>query len=72
MSSFAVSKHSEYIKKIANDKESFEFYVTQQFRMSGVYWGLSGLAILGKDLYKELDIPNLVDWVLSCQHDSGG
>ena len=69
---FYAAKHITYIKKIANDKASFEYYVTQHFRMSGVYWGLSALAIMGRDLSEELDVPEIVNWVLSCQHENGG
>lgn len=69
---FYANKHIAYIKKIANDKGSFEYYVTQQFRMSGVYWGLTALAIMGRDLSLELNVPEIVEWVLSCQHDNGG
>jgi len=69
---FYANKHIAYIKKIANDKGSFEYYVTQQFRMSGVYWGLTALAVMGRDLNDELNIPEIVDWVLSCQHENGG
>ena len=69
---FYANKHITYIKKIANDKNSFEYYVTQHFRMSGVYWGLSSLTILGRNLNEELDIPEIVAWVLSCQHENGG
>ena len=70
--SFLAEKHAEYIKKISNDNESFEFIMTQNIRMSGVYWGLTALSLLNKDLRIELNTLNIVDWVLSCQHPSGG
>ena len=70
---FVENKHVAYIKKIANDKASFEYFVTQHFRMSGVYWGLTALSIMGKDLRKELNVNEIVEWVMSCYHpDIGG
>ena len=52
------------------NKESFEFYATEHFRMSGVYWGLTALHLLGRlDL---LDREAVVAWVLACQRECGG
>mgnify|MGYP003386919940 CR=1 FL=1 len=69
---FYANKHIEYIKKVANDKETFEYFVTQQFRMSGVYWGLTALSILGRDIHKELNITEVIEWIFECQHENGG
>ena len=68
---FIAEKHLQYIKKISSDTSSFEFAVTQHLRMSGVYWGLTAISILGKDLYKEMDAENIVDWVIKCQNENG-
>lgn len=51
-------------------KTSFEFYATEHFRMSGVYWGLTAMHLLGKQ--RMMDTALIVDWVLSCQHSNGG
>lgn len=51
-------------------KDSFEFYATEHFRMSGVYWGLTAMHLLGKQ--HMMDIEAIASWVLSCQHPSGG
>lgn len=64
---FLEEKHVSYVKKISTDKESFEFVVTQHLRMSGVYWGLTALSLLGIDIDKELNGPEIVEWVSSCQ-----
>eukprot|EP00638_Chattonella_subsalsa_P011397 CAMPEP_0117814382 /NCGR_PEP_ID=MMETSP0948-20121206/24109_1 /TAXON_ID=44440 /ORGANISM="Chattonella subsalsa, Strain CCMP2191" /LENGTH=269 /DNA_ID=CAMNT_0005651995 /DNA_START=44 /DNA_END=854 /DNA_ORIENTATION=- len=40
--------------------------------MSAVYWGLTGLSMMGKDSVEGIDKPALVEWVLSCQHEDGG
>jgi prenyltransferase beta subunit len=52
------------------NKESFDFYATEHFRMSGVYWGLTAMQILGK--LHLMDKDAILDWVLSCQKEDGG
>jgi geranylgeranyl transferase type-2 subunit beta len=69
---FLLEKHAAYIKTISNDKASFEFTVSQHFRMSGVYWGLTALRLCGKNLADEIDVDEISSWVMECQHDSGG
>ena len=52
------------------EEDTFMYVATEHFRMSGVYWGVTGLRLLGKlDL---LDQPSIIAWVLSCQHEGGG
>ena len=69
---FYHSHHKQYIKKVSSDQESFEYVVSQHFRMSGVYWGLTAMSLLIKDISTEIDTSPIVDWVLRCQHDNGG
>ena len=69
---FLKTKHVDYIKKISNDKSSFEFVVTQHLRMSGVYWGLTAMCILGQNHKLEMLSDAIVDWVISCQHEESG
>ena len=69
---FYDEKHIQFIKKIASDTKSFEFVVSQHLRMSGVYWGLTALSVLGVDIAEEMHTDTIVDWVMSCQDDTGG
>mmetsp|Transcript_6241 Transcript_6241/g.10194 ORF Transcript_6241/g.10194 Transcript_6241/m.10194 type:complete len:363 (+) Transcript_6241:95-1183(+) len=69
---FLLEKHAAYIKTISNDKVSFEFTVSQHFRMSGVYWGLTALSLLGKNLADEINVDEISAWVMECQHECGG
>jgi geranylgeranyl transferase type-2 subunit beta len=69
---FHYDKHVEYIKVISRDKDSFEYVVTEHLRMSGVYWGVTAMAILGKDLRTEMDSPAIVDWVMQCYNPEIG
>lgn len=41
----------------------------EHIRMSGAYWGLTTLDLLGK--LHVVDVEEVVSWVLQCQHDSG-
>ena len=43
---------------------------TEHFRLSGVYWGVTALHLLGKESL--LDKEQIISWVLSCQRDDGG
>lgn len=69
---FHDSKHAAYISKVASDKVSFEYVVTQHFRMSGVYWGLTAMSLLGRDIHTEMKTEEITEWVLSCRHSCGG
>jgi prenyltransferase beta subunit len=69
---FLFEQHVAYIKAISHDTTSFEYTASQHFRMSGVYWGLTALSLLGKDVNTEMDVSELKVWVMQCQHTSGG
>ena len=38
--------------------------------MSGMYWGLTGLSLLGK--LHMVDAEKVLSWVMTCQHSNGG
>jgi len=70
---FVHSKHCDYIRKISVDTESFEYLVSQHLRMSGVYWGLTALVLLGVDIEAESFSLGMIDWIMSCfDEESGG
>lgn len=50
--------------------DTFEYYATEHFRLSGVYWGATALYLMGR--LDALDAQAIVDWVMSCQHPCGG
>mmetsp|Transcript_20837 Transcript_20837/g.29964 ORF Transcript_20837/g.29964 Transcript_20837/m.29964 type:complete len:363 (-) Transcript_20837:106-1194(-) len=69
---FLLDKHAAYIKAISDDTESFEYTVSQHFRMSGIYWGLTAMSLLGKDLSCEMDVESISSWVMQCQDEESG
>lgn len=54
----------------SQNRDSFEYFATEHFRMSGVYWGLTALHLLGRA--DALPAEELVAWVLACQRPGGG
>jgi geranylgeranyl transferase type-2 subunit beta len=71
MSVFAESKHVVYLKQVSRDTESFEYEVSQHFRMSGIYWCLTAMAVMGRDLATEMDVGPVIDWLFRCQDPDG-
>jgi geranylgeranyl transferase type-2 subunit beta len=67
-----VEKHTAYIKsftKIWQENDKIEFVATEHFWLSGIYWGLTALHLLGK--LDEVDKEAVVAWTLSCKHQDG-
>uniref|UniRef100_A0A8D8MXD9 Geranylgeranyl transferase type-2 subunit beta n=2 Tax=Culex pipiens TaxID=7175 RepID=A0A8D8MXD9_CULPI len=57
-------KHVEYIANHGNDKNDYEYCMTEFLRMSGIYWGVTGL-----DLMRQLGRLNrdeIVDFIRKC------
>ncbi|CAM9497840.1 unnamed protein product [Chrysoparadoxa australica] len=72
MISFLEEAHAAYVLQVSKDKESFEYAMSEHLRMSGVYWGLMSMALLGRDLQQEMGGDELANWVMECQHECGG
>ncbi|KAK1549634.1 hypothetical protein Q3G72_005226 [Acer saccharum] len=70
MGELAADKHVKYIISIEKKKDSFESVVMEHLRMSGAYWGLTTLDLLGK--LDAVDKEEVISWLMQCQHESGG
>lgn len=68
--SLLAHKHVQYIVDFALSEGSLEHILTEHFKMSGIYWSLTALYLLGA--LDRLDRDKIIDWVLSCQHACGG
>lgn len=64
--------HTAYVAGLAAKTRSFDHVATEHLRMSGVYWGFTAMALMGRDLGGEMDGESVVTWLLGCQHESGG
>ncbi|KXZ55441.1 hypothetical protein GPECTOR_3g90 [Gonium pectorale] len=66
-------KHAAYIRSFARlweETDKLEFVATEHFWMSGMYWGLTAMYLLGR--LDEMDQDAILSWVLRCQHSCGG
>jgi geranylgeranyl transferase type-2 subunit beta len=54
---------------LAAKTSTFEHVATEHLRMSGIYWGLSAMALMGKQA--EMETEKIVEWVMLCQHPNG-
>lgn len=43
-----LEKHSEYLSTYGTNKDDYEYCMTEFLRMSGMYWGLTALELMGK------------------------
>lgn len=43
--------------------------MTEHLRLSGVYWGITALDLLNRK--DALDREEMIEYVLSCQHENG-
>lgn len=66
----ATDAHVKYIQGLNSRKDELDYWLTEHLRLNGVYWGLTALHLLGRP--NALPRDQTIDFVLSCQHDSGG
>lgn len=66
-----VDLHVKYIQSLDTKRDELAYYLTEHLRMNGIYWGLTALALMGRQ--DALDRQEMVDWVMSCwDEESGG
>ncbi len=54
----------------AQTTDRLEHVATEHFWMSGMYWGLTAMHLMGR--LHEVDGDAIVRWILTCQHEDGG
>ncbi|KAF1845830.1 geranylgerany transferase type II beta subunit [Cucurbitaria berberidis CBS 394.84] len=65
-----VDKHVRYIQSLDTRKDELEYWLTEHLRLNGLYWGLTALHLLRHA--DALPRKELLDFVFSCLHESGG
>ncbi|KAF2842968.1 type II protein geranylgeranyltransferase beta subunit [Patellaria atrata CBS 101060] len=65
-----IDKHVMYIQSLDRRKDELEYWLTEHLRLSGLYWGLTALHLLGQP--DALPRDEIIDFVISCMHDNGG
>lgn len=66
----ATAAHVKYIQSLDTKKDEYDYWLTEHLRMGGLYWGLIALHLLRHP--DALPRAETIDFVLSCQHESGG
>jgi geranylgeranyl transferase type-2 subunit beta len=66
----ATAAHVKYIQSLDTHKDDYNYWLTEHLRLNGLYWGLTALHLLGHP--EALPRAETIDFVLSCQHESGG
>ncbi|XP_074103354.1 geranylgeranyl transferase type-2 subunit beta [Cotesia typhae] len=65
-----VDMHANYIISYSADKDDYTYVMTEYLRMSGVYWGLTALDLVGR--LEDMDKAEIFDFIKQCQHECGG
>ncbi|KAI0155058.1 terpenoid cyclases/protein prenyltransferase alpha-alpha toroid [Xylariaceae sp. FL1272] len=66
----ATAQHVKYIQSLDTRKDEYDYWLTEHLRLNGLYWGLTALYLLRHP--DALPRDETIDFVLSCQHESGG
>uniref|UniRef100_T1IYZ5 Geranylgeranyl transferase type-2 subunit beta n=1 Tax=Strigamia maritima TaxID=126957 RepID=T1IYZ5_STRMM len=66
----ALKKHADYIASYGDKKDDYEYCMTEYLRMSGIYWGITAMDLLGQ--LNRMDKQIILEFIAKCQHDCGG
>ncbi|GMR31975.1 hypothetical protein PMAYCL1PPCAC_02170, partial [Pristionchus mayeri] len=62
--------HATFIREFEADKNGYEYTMSEYLRVSGIFWCVSAMDLLGK--LSMMDGEAIVSYVLSMQRDNGG
>jgi len=62
--------HAQFVLALDKQTDTFEYYVGEHLRMSGVYWGLMAMELIGR--MDSMPLSDIVQWVLQCQDKQSG
>ncbi|RDL40062.1 Uncharacterized protein BP5553_00041 [Venustampulla echinocandica] len=66
----AIEPHVKYIQSLDSRRNELEYWLTEHLRLSGLYWGLTALHLLGRP--DALSRDETIEFILSCQNENGG
>uniref|UniRef100_A0A3B3WB59 Geranylgeranyl transferase type-2 subunit beta n=1 Tax=Poecilia mexicana TaxID=48701 RepID=A0A3B3WB59_9TELE len=69
-SSLLLDKHADYIAAYGSKKDDYEYTLSEYLRMSGIYWGLTVMDLMGQ--LHRMNRQEIVDFIKACQHECGG
>uniref|UniRef100_H9GH71 Geranylgeranyl transferase type II subunit beta n=1 Tax=Anolis carolinensis TaxID=28377 RepID=H9GH71_ANOCA len=65
-----LEKHADYIAAYGTKKDDYEYCMSEYLRMSGVYWGLTVMDLMGQ--LHRMSKEEILEFIKSCQHECGG
>ncbi|XP_070531856.1 geranylgeranyl transferase type-2 subunit beta-like [Ptychodera flava] len=66
-----LEKHADFITAYGSKKDyEYEYAMTEFLRMSGIYWGLTAMDLIGH--LDKMDRDKVIKFVQDCQHECGG
>uniref|UniRef100_A0A8C0XXB7 Geranylgeranyl transferase type II subunit beta n=2 Tax=Cyprinus carpio TaxID=7962 RepID=A0A8C0XXB7_CYPCA len=65
-----LDKHADYIAAYGSKKDDYEYTLSEYLRMSGIYWGLTVMDLMGQ--LSRMNREEIIEFIKSCQHDCGG
>ncbi|KAM7162391.1 geranylgeranyl transferase type-2 subunit beta isoform 2-T2 [Macrochelys suwanniensis] len=69
-STLFLEKHADYIAAYGAKKDDYEYCMSEYLRMSGVYWGLTVMDLMGQ--LQRMTKEEILAFIKSCQHECGG
>ncbi|NXC45275.1 PGTB2 transferase, partial [Penelope pileata] len=69
-STLLLEKHADYIASYGAKKDDYEYCMSEYLRMSGVYWGLTAMDLMGQ--LHRMNKEEILTFIKSCQHECGG
>ncbi|MED6267967.1 hypothetical protein CHARACLAT_017491 [Characodon lateralis] len=69
-SSLLLDKHADYIAAYGSKKDDYEYTLSEYLRMSGIYWGLTVMDLMGQ--LQRMNQQEITDFIKACQHECGG
>ncbi|KOX67356.1 Geranylgeranyl transferase type-2 subunit beta, partial [Melipona quadrifasciata] len=65
-----LEKHANFLLSYGTDKDEYMYCMTEHMRMSGMYWGLTALDLMGK--LEQTNRNEVLEFIAQCQTESGG
>lgn len=65
-----LEKHADYIAAYGAKKDEYEYCMTEYLRISGMYWGLTAMDLMGQ--LSRMNKEEVIEFVQQCQHECGG
>ncbi|KOB63536.1 putative Rab geranylgeranyltransferase, beta subunit [Operophtera brumata] len=65
-----LQKHSDYLAGYGLNKDDYEYCMTEYLRMSGIYWTLTAMELMGQS--SRMPKEEIIQFIASCQDSESG